>query len=832
MTDCCTEVLKRLDKLDDIARMLKDLADQNAQLRKEIADLKNNQAVLESKVNQPPPSIAPAAPPPPVVKTDSKFQLMGVNVGADSDGHVTFTGKGRFFGVFGEHYALQAQGEYFYNYGDKEGQFDIGLIDRIGRMQAGLFASFKNVSLAGMQTSGTIGQGAFTLDYLFKWGKLGVFGTKAFMDNAMVSNAPLVTTLPSGATYISSDIFVQSYLKVVDQVGVSGTVALWGNNYLEGNIGYLKSYTSADRPGGTLRFVFPINPHVAITLEGGLNETLLGSGNTGRVTAGVQLGNLIKPREMLESGIPTPVDVPRVRYEVLTRRVHVGETPPVANAGPNQIGVPAGTITLNGSASYSPDGDPLTYMWVQTGGPTIQLSNPTGVITTYNAAGGQSYSFQLTVMDNYGGKGIATTYVTTRNSTTPVIVSFVGNPTTISSGQSSTLAWAVTGATSVSISSLGAVAASGTQIVQPTATTTYVLTATNANGSSTANVTITVNAPAVALTACYASPATIIAGESSTLFYTSTNATAVTISPGGGSQGLSGSFAVTPTSTTNYTITATGANNTTTSCSIAVQVNAGNLPRIIQFSAAPLQILSGQTSTLLWVVDNSTSQTITTLGTVVAAGSQTVSPTVTTTYTLTATNQAGSVTATATVTVTQIPNPIVVSFTATPNPSTTPGGAVALTCQTQNAASITMAGLTFLTPNITYTVYPQTTTAYTCIATGENGAVASKSVTVTVGSTAPPTAQPPVIVIAGGSSQTTTVRNIQLNFSGSSSPAGNNPIGYYLVALYGSAEIVNPTTATPTIVLGATPGPYYFNLTVTDSKGMSTTQEITITYAP
>ncbi len=143
-----------------------------------------------------------------------------------------------------------------------------------------------------------------------------------------------------------------------------------------------------------------------------------------------------------------------------------------------------------------------------------------------------------------------------------------------------------------------------------------------------------------------------------------------------------------------------------------------------------------------------------------------------------------------------------------------------------------MAGLTFLTPNITYTVYPQTTTSYMCIATGENGVTASKSVTVTVGSTTPPTAAPPTIVISGGSSQTTTVRNVLINASGSSSPAGNTPLTFQLVALYGSAEIVNGNTSTPTVVLGPAPGPYYFNLTVTDSKGMSTTQEITITYAP
>jgi hypothetical protein len=826
MTDCCTEVLKRLDKLDDIARMLKDLADQNAQLKREMA-------VLESKVNQPPPA-APAPvvmPAPPVVKhEDTRFQLLGMNVGADQNGHVSFTGKGRFFGVFGEHYAVQAQAEYLYANQNKEGQFDIGLVDRIGRLQAGLFASFKNATVQGSQNSGNLGQGALTIDYLFKWGKVGLFGTKGFMNNALVYNASYVNPQTG---YISSDLFTQKTLKIVDQVGLSATVALWGNNYVEGNIGYLKSYVAADRPGGTVRFVFPINTHVAFTVEGGVNESLLtASGQTGRAVAGVQLGNLIHPKEFISSGIPTPVDVPRVRYEVLTRQVHVGETPPVANAGPNQIGVPSGTITLNGSASYSPDGDPLTYQWTQIAGPTIALGSPTGVITTFTAAASQSYAFRLTVRDNFGGQSIAQVYVTTVASTAPTIVSFVANPAAITAGQSATLAWSTTGATSVTISSIGSVPLNGTDPVSPTATTTYTLTATNANGSVSANATVVVNTPQTALTACFANPSNIMAGESATLNYTSQNATAVSIAPGVGSEGLSGSVTVSPTTSTTYVVTATGTGGQTSSCSIAVSVTSGALPRIIQFSASPLTILSGQTSTLLWVVDNSTSQTITSLGTVVAAGSQTVTPTATTTYTLTATNNAGSVTATATVTVNQIPNPVIVSFTATPNPQTTPGGAVSLNCQTQNAASITMAGLTFLTPNATYSVYPQTTTSYMCIATGENGVTASKSVTVTVGSTPPPTAAPPVIVIAGGSSQTTTVRNVLINASGSSSPAGNNPLTFSLATLYGSASVINGNTSMPTVTLGATPGPYYFNLTVTDSKGMSTTQEITITYAP
>jgi hypothetical protein len=828
MTDCCTEVLKRLDKLDDIARLLKDLADQNAQLKKDLADLKNNQAVLESKVNQPPPTPVSMPAPPPVKKEDNRFQLMGVNVGGDSTQHVTFTGKARFFQVFDGHYALQAQGEYMYTHGDKEGQFDVGLVDRIGRMQMGLFASFKSVSLAG-NSPGTLGQAAFTADYIFKWGKLGVFGTKGFMDNRMIYNQAAVNPLTG---YVSSDLFLQRYLRIVDQAGVSGTVGLWGNNYLEGNIGYLKSVVSGDRVGGTLRFVFPINPHVAFTLEGGVNETLLGTGNTGRAVAGVQLGNMMRPKEFIASGIPIPVDVPRVRYEVLTRLVHVGETPPIADAGPDQIGVPAGTITLNGSASYSPDGNPLTYQWIQEAGPTVSLSSPTAAITTYTAVGGQAYTFRLVVKDNFGGQGSARVHVTTVSASVPTVVNFQANPTSITAGQASVLSWTVTGADSVSITAVGTVPLTGTASVTPTSTTTYTLTAKNANGSVSANATVVVNAAVTSLLACFASPSNIMAGESATLNYTSQNATAVNITPSVGSAGLSGSVAVTPTASTTYTVTATGPNNATASCSIAVTVSAGALPRIVQFSASPLSILSGQSSTLLWVVDNSTSQTITSLGTVVAAGSQSVTPTATTTYTLTATNAAGSSTATATITVTQIPNPIIVNFTATPNPSTTPGAPVVLSCQTQNAASITMAGLTFLSPNSTYTVYPQTTTSYMCIATGENGVTASKSVTVTVGSTAPPTALPPTIVIAGGSTQTTTVRNVLIDASGSSSPSGNNPLTYSLATLYGSAQIINGNTAKPTVVLGPTPGPYYFNLTVSDSKGMSTTQEITIIYQP
>ena len=202
VADCCSEVLKRLDKLDDIAKMLKDLADQNAALRKDLDGLQQNQKALEARMNQP----APQPPAPPsatevanAVKSQldaektPKFQLLSANVGADGNGGVTFTGKGRFFNTMGTHFGFEAQGEYYYVKGQAEGQGDFGLVDRVSkRVQAGLFASFKHVNLAGNQTGGTLGEGALAVDYIFSRGRIGIFGTKGFLDNALINSVQAV----------------------------------------------------------------------------------------------------------------------------------------------------------------------------------------------------------------------------------------------------------------------------------------------------------------------------------------------------------------------------------------------------------------------------------------------------------------------------------------------------------------------------------------------------------------------------------------------------------------------------------------------------------------
>ncbi|HEY1757138.1 MAG TPA: OmpA family protein [Bryobacteraceae bacterium] len=831
VADCCSEVLKKLDKLDDIAKMLKDLGDQNSDLKKQLNDLKAAQQVLESKVNQPPPVV----PPPPTTNEigkevakqieankEPKFQMLGMNVGMDDTGNTTFSGKGRYFSPFGEHFALQAQAEYLYFKTDREGQFDLGMVDRLGHFQAGLFASFKHATLTQYQNGGTLGQGAITLDYIFKRGKLGLFGTKGFMSNALV-NVANATDPVTGA--LLNHLFNYSYLSVVDQAGVNATIALLGNTYLEGNVGYLHGQLAGNRVGMTARFVFPLNSHLAFTVEGGLNETLLEPKNSGRAVVGMEFGNMLRPKELLAADHAVPADVPRVRYEVITKQVRNGDDPPVADAGPNQINVPAGLITLNGSGSYSPDGNPITFQWVESVGPAVTLSAPTSAITTFTAVAGQLYTFRLLVKDNFGAQSFAYVTISTKATPTPTINFFTATPASITSGQSSTLSWSVTGANTVTITGNSStnLGLTGSLPVSPTVTTTYTLTATNSYGSTTSQVTVVVGSSTVSLLYCYATPTNIMAGESATLNWSAPLATAVTISPTVGSVPPTGTFAVSPTATTNYTVMATGPNNTSASCTIAVTVTPGQLPRIIQFSATPPNIMSGQSSTLNWVVDNATAVSINNgVGTVALTGTQSVSPTATTAYTLTATNAYGSVTAMATVTVTVVPPPTITSFTASPSPSTGAGAKVTLTCDTMNATNVNIAGGMFFGANDSLVVFPNTTTTYTCIATNQLGQAVQASVTVVVPPSTAPTGPPPTVVISGGTTITTTNRTLTLNASGSSSPAGNTPLTYYWsIASGNGAGIVGANTATPTVTLGVPDGEYDFQLVVTDSKGNS-----------
>jgi len=78
----------------------------------------------------------------------------------------------------------------------------------------------------------------------------------------------------------------------------------------------------------------------------------------------------------------------------------------------------------------------------------------------------------------------------------PVINYFTAEPSTVNSGQPSSLRWSVTDSTSVTIDNeIGVVSPNGRRGVYPTVTTTYHLIATGAGGSTTADATVTVSTP-------------------------------------------------------------------------------------------------------------------------------------------------------------------------------------------------------------------------------------------------------------------------------------------------------------------------------------------------
>src|SRR4029450_4330476 len=66
-------------------------------------------------------------------------------------------------------------------------------------------------------------------------------------------------------------------------------------------------------------------------------------------------------------------------------------------------------------------------------------------------------------------------------------------PTSIASGQSSTLTWSATNATSCSAAWTASTATAGSQSVKPTATTTYTINCTGAGGTTAASTTVSIN---------------------------------------------------------------------------------------------------------------------------------------------------------------------------------------------------------------------------------------------------------------------------------------------------------------------------------------------------
>jgi len=114
-----------------------------------------------------------------------------------------------------------------------------------------------------------------------------------------------------------------------------------------------------------------------------------------------------------QDGVHVDVDVPDMNFPTYLKNVNL---PPVANAGSDQTiecaGHDGASVTLDGSASYDPDSDPLTFTWTGDSwtlmGEIVQPVLPLGI-----------HSILLTVEDNKGGSASDNVVVTVRDTTPP-----------------------------------------------------------------------------------------------------------------------------------------------------------------------------------------------------------------------------------------------------------------------------------------------------------------------------------------------------------------------------------------------------------------------------
>ncbi len=306
---------------------------------------------------------------------------------------------------------------------------------------------------------------------------------------------------------------------------------------------------------------------------------------------------------------------------------------------------------------------PTSWTWSFPGGTPSSSSSQNPTIT-YNSPG--VYPVTLT-SSNQGGTSspvTITNYITV-NSFPNVTV----NSGSICNGQSFTMT--PSGAVSY-------VYSSGSAIVSPSATTTYVVTGTNSAGcSSSATSLVTVNAaPTLSVNS-----GAICAGKTFTMV--PSGATTYTYS--------SGSANVSPSSTTSYTVTGTSSAGCVGSAVSTVTVNAA--PTLSVNSGA---ICAGKTFTM--VPSGATTYTY-------SSGSATVMPSTTTSYTVTGANGLGCISmAVSTVTVNTLPTVSVNS------------GAI---CAGKTFTMVPAGAVSYTYSSGSSTVIPSTTTSYTV--TGANG---------------------------------------------------------------------------------------------------------------
>jgi hypothetical protein len=263
----------------------------------------------------------------------------------------------------------------------------------------------------------------------------------------------------------------------------------------------------------------------------------------------------------------------------------------------------------------------------------------------------------------YGSQPQWAVYPSTATANLPA-VQISANPTAVTSGQTSTLTWSSGNATSCTASGgwSGNKALSGTQATPPiTATTNFVLTCSNAEGQNSASTTVSLQTLPVPTLSFSANPTTVAPGGSTTLTWSSNNATTCLASGGWtGAKATSGTQQITNiTVTTTYTLVCTGAGGNSPTRNATVTVSSTPPPPppapTVNLTAGATSVPVNGTTSLSWTTSNATSCTASGgwTGSKGTSGNETTSAlSNTTTFTLTCTGAGGTGSDSVTVSVT------------------------------------------------------------------------------------------------------------------------------------------------------------------------------------
>lgn len=135
---------------------------------------------------------------------------------------------------------------------------------------------------------------------------------------------------------------------------------------------------------------------------------------------------------VVDDGFPADAPAPGYTLADSTDSVTIEVTnvnnTPTADAGPDQTVDENSAVSMTGSASSDPDSDPLTYSWLQTGGPNVVLAGANTASPSFTAPfvspGGADLEFELTVDDGYSnGTDSDTVVIHVQNANDPPLAS-------------------------------------------------------------------------------------------------------------------------------------------------------------------------------------------------------------------------------------------------------------------------------------------------------------------------------------------------------------------------------------------------------------------------